>query len=157
MKTIVVILSLLLTMPGFAQEWTSYTNERYGAIADVPPGFVPAGPEANNSDGLIFRSRAGGFLTIFGADVPGKDFDAFIDKLIANEGSYNSFPVTGVKATNEWAEYWGSRGPQKLRVRILSSCGGRQAVVTRFVFAGNLESVVDRVERSLTAGPAHSC
>jgi len=162
MRVFIIILSLLLvtlfgSSAGFAQGWTSYANARYGASADVPPGFVAAGPEANNSDGLIFRSRKGGYLTIYGADVPGRNFAAFMAKMIANEKSYNDWPVAGSKITPTWAEYWGALGGRQLRVKVLASCGGKQAVATRFEFSRNMLREVERVERSLKAGPAHSC
>ncbi|VAW19452.1 hypothetical protein MNBD_ALPHA12-550 [hydrothermal vent metagenome] len=157
MRALIFILSLLVITPGFAQGWTSYSNARYGANADVPPGFVAAGPEAKNSDGLIFRSRQGGYLTIYGADVPGRNFEAFMAKMIANEKSYNGWSVAGSKITPNWAEYWSSNGGRQLRVKVLSSCGGKQAVVTRFEFSRNMLRDVERVERSLKAGPAHSC
>ncbi len=157
MRIFIIILSLLIVTPGFAQGWTSYSNARYGASADVPPGFVPAGPEAKNSDGLIFRSRSGGYLTIYGADVPGRRFAAFMAKMIAKEKSYNSWPIAGSKITPNWAEYWGAKGGRQLRVKVLASCKGKQAVVTRFVFSRNMLRDVERVERSLKAGPARSC
>ncbi len=157
MRIFILILSLLIATPSLAQGWTSYSNARYGATADVPPGFTPSGPEANNSDGLIFLSRSGGMLTIYGAAVPGRDFEAFVKAMIANEASYNGWKVAGSKITPDWAEYWGPPGSRKLRVRVLSSCNGKLAVVTRFVYSGNIGADVDRVERSLKAGPARAC
>jgi hypothetical protein len=157
MRIFFIVISLFLFTPAFAQGWSSYANARYGATADVPPGFEPAGPEAHNSDGLIFRNRSGSMLTIYGAEVPGRNFEAFIAKMMANETSYNGWPIAGSKITPDWAEYWGSASSNQLRVRILASCNGRQAVVTRFQFNGNLARDADRIENSLKAGPANSC
>ncbi len=144
-------------MPSFAQSWDVYANARYGATADIPPGFSPAGPEANNSDGLIFRSRNGGLLTIYGADVPGANFEAQVQSMMAHETSYNGWPIAGSKITPDWAEFWGNHGARQLRVKVLSSCHGRQIVVSRFEFDGSQVRDVERVERSLKAGPANSC
>lgn len=161
MRNFIFIVSIFLvslfTTPGFAQGWGSYANARYGATADVPPGFEPAGPEANNSDGLIFRNQSGAILTIYGANVPGGDFETFVAKMMANETSYNGWPVAGSKITPDWAEYWGAAGSSQLRVKVLASCGGRQAVVTRFQYSGNMSRESDRIQSSLTAGPANSC
>ena len=140
-----------------AQGWHTYSNARYGATADVPPGFEPAGPEANNSDGMIYRTSSGGFLTIYGADVPGRNFEAYVQQMIEYETSYNGWPVAGSKITPDWAEYWGNAGRRQLRVRVLSSCNGAQVVVTRFDFPASLTREAERVARSLHVGPANSC
>lgn len=157
MRILILVLALLLTFPSLAQAWDSYTNARYGATASVPPGFEPTGPEASNSDGLIFRSRGGSLLTIYGADVPGGDFEAYIDQTIAFEKSYNGWNISGRTVTPDWAEYTGSIGGRFMRVRTLSTCGGRQAISTKFEYNGNLSSTASKIERSLTAGPANSC
>lgn len=141
-----------------AQGWTSYANARYGATADVPPGFAPEGPEAHNSDGLRFRANGGAaYLTIYGADVPGKAFEAKIKDMMAFDQSYSGWRITGSTITNSWAEYSGSIGSGQLRVRVEASCNGRQLVAARFEYAGNLNSTISRVFASLEAGPANSC
>ena len=151
------VVSLFGGSPALAQGWDTYSNARYGAIAEVPPGFSPAGPEANNSDGLIFRSGNGGLLTIYGADVPTGDFEAKVRQMITHEVSYNGWPIAGSKVTPDWAEFWGNHGSRQLRFKVLSSCNGRQIVVTRFEFNAGQQRDVERVERSLKAGPANSC
>lgn len=163
MKKFAVILvlaltSTMLTSPAFAASWGEYKNARYGATADVPPGFEPMGAEATNSDGLIFRSRKGGaLLTIYGADVPGGNFEAYVEKQIAHEKSYNGWKINNRTITPDWAEYTGNVGGRQLRVRTVASCGGRQAVSTKFEFNGNMGRTADRLEKSLKAGPAKSC
>lgn len=155
---ILAILALaLFVQPAVAQQWGSYHNARFGATADVPPGFEPAGPEAVNSDGLIFRSRSGGLLTIYGAPIPGGDFEAFVETAIAHDQSYNGYPIGGQTITPDWAEYWGGASGQNLRVRLEASCNGRIAVVAKLEYSGNLGSVVERVQGSLEAGNASAC
>jgi hypothetical protein len=154
----IIIFILLLTFPAMAQGWDSYTNARFGASAKVPPGFAPMGPEAPNSDGMIFRSRKGGaLLTIYGADVPSGDFEAYVEGQIAHEQSYSGWKISGRTITPDWAEYTGSIGGRFLSVRTLSTCNGRQAVSTKFEHNGNMRGDVSKVERSLQAGPASSC
>jgi len=154
----IFIFLALLTNSALAQGWDNYANARYGATAKVPPGFAAMGPEAHNSDGMIFRSRKGGaLLTIYGADVPGRNFEAYIDKQIAHEKSYSGWKITGRTVTPDWAEYTGSIGGRFLSVRTIASCNGRQAVSTKFEYNGNMSSTVSKVERSLKAGPANSC
>lgn len=158
MRSFILIFIFALTFPALSQSGNTYTNARYGATARVPTGFSPMGPEATNSDGLIFRSRKGGaLLTIYGADVPGRNFEAFIESQIAHEQSYNGWKITNRSVTPDWAEYSGSIGGRFLSVRTISSCNGRQAVSTKFEYNGNMRSTVSIVERSLKAGPATSC
>lgn len=160
MRLLTIILGLLLVFvaPASAQNWTSYANARYGATADVPPGFAPEGPEAHNSDGLRFQGNHGSaILTIFGADVPGRNFEAKIKDMMGFDHSYSNWTISGSTITNSWAEYSGSIGGNQLRVRVEASCDGRQLVAAKFEYNGNLKSVVDRVFASLKAGPANSC
>lgn len=157
MRSFILVLALLLTFPAMAQAWGSYANARYGATASIPPGFEPTGPEASNSDGLIYRSRGGSLLTVYGADVPGRDFAAYIEKTIAFEKSYSGWNISGSTVTPDWAEYSGSIGGRFMRVRTLSTCDGRHAISTKFEYNGNMSSTASKIERSLTAGPASSC
>lgn len=147
----------LVASPANAQGWSSYANARYGATADIPPGFQPSGPEATNSDGLIFRSRSGALLTIYGAPISGGNFEAFVEKTIAHDRSYNGWKVTGSRITPDWAEYSGNVGGRQLRMRVISSCGGHYALAAKIEYNGNMNSDVGRVFRSLKAGPAKSC
>lgn len=158
MHKLILIFAFVLTFPAGALAADTYANARYGATAIVPDGFDPMGPEQPNGDGMIFRSHSGGaLLTIYGADVPGGNFEAFIKAQIAHEESYNGWSVTGRTITPDWAEYTGSIGGRFLSVRTLASCGGRQAVSTKFEYNGNMGSTVSKVEASLKAGPATSC
>lgn len=156
---IIALSSAFMVQPAYAQGWSTYDNARYGAHGDVPPGYAPLGPEAANSDGLMFRSDDGtAYLTIFGADVGGKDFETYVRDLIAHEESYNGWGVQGATVTPDWAEFTGSGGGgRQLRVRVLSSCAGRQVVAVKYEFSAGRPNDADRVLRSLSAGTGHSC
>lgn len=82
---------------------------------------------------------------------------AHVDARIAHEQSYSGWKITNRKVTADWAEYSGSVGGRKLRVRTISACGGRHSISTKFEFDGNQSRLADRIERSLKAGPATSC
>lgn len=151
------LLILLGSSLAQAQGWSSYHNARYGASADIPPGFEPVGPEAANSDGLIFRDRQAGLITIYGAPIPGGDFEAFVADLIAHDKSYNAWPVQGSRVTPDWAEYWGSRGPQMLHVRVEASCNGKIGNVVKLEVSALSSRNVDRVLNSLEAKSASAC
>lgn len=146
-----------LVVPALAAEWTTYHNARYGATADIPPSYSPTGPEAANSDGLIFRSTDGSLLTIYGAPIPNRDLAAFVANAIAHDQSYNGWPVQGQTVTPDWAEYWGGRRGQVLKVRIEATCNGTIAIVAKFEANGGSQRDMDRVFNSLTAGSARAC
>lgn len=144
--------------PAQSQGWTQYHNQRFGAVADVPSGFAPMGPEAANSDGLIFRAREGNaLLTIFGANVPGGDFARFVEKAMAHDHDYSGWVVRGKTLTPSWAEYSGSHGARQLRVRFLQTCGGRHAVGVKLEYNGTMDNLVARVFRSLHAEATKGC
>lgn len=149
--------ALVLASPAQAQGWTSYHNARFGAAADIPPAFSPSGPEATNSDGLIFRTSNGSLLTIYGASIPGGNFEQFVLNAIAHDESYNGWPVQGQTITPDWAEYWGSRRGQTLKVRMEATCSGKIAVVAKFEVIGGLPRDADRVFNSLTGEGANAC
>jgi len=157
MRIFIIIISLLISFPAAAQGFSIYENARYGASAKVPNEFKPTGPEANNSDGLIFRNPRGALITIFGADVPGKKFKDFVEKQIGFEKSYHGWNITKQTITPDWAHYFGNVGSRFISVRILSSCNGKQMVATKFEYNGNLSSTVSKVEKSLKANKATSC
>lgn len=154
---LLLIISALATLPGQAQEWASYHNPIYGAVADVPPGFEPVGPVTIEGAGQLFRDRSGAQLSIYGAPIPGGDFSAFVTQSIAADASLHTWPIGGQTITPDWAEFWGGRNGRTVRVRMEAVCNGTLAIVTRFEYSGLSSSTADRVERSLSPGPATAC
>jgi hypothetical protein len=158
MRNFIFIFLFALTFPANAADWSTYSNARFGAEASVPPGFEPTGPEASNSDGLIFRSRASkALLTIFGAKVPGGDFEAFIAAQVAHEEAYNGWTITGIKVTPDWAEISGAVGGRFLSTRYLLSCDAQKAIATRMEYGGGMKATVSKVEASLKFADGSGC
>jgi hypothetical protein len=58
MKWLMAALALLILSPAVADEWHTYTNERFGSTADVPGDWRPGEPPVNG-DGLEFTSPDG--------------------------------------------------------------------------------------------------
>lgn len=156
MRLIILLAALLVSSPAFAQGWSSYHNARFGATADIPPGFEQMGPEASNSDGLIFRSRDGSILTVFGARIPGGDFDAYMADLLAHEESYNGWQIQNRSVTPDWAQITASIGGRQMSLRVEAVCNGTIAIASKYEYSGSAPGL-DRVERSLTAGAASAC
>lgn len=157
MRFALLVLAILFAAPALADGWSSYANARYGATADVPPGFVKTGPELANSDGLTYWDKRGSMVIIFGADVPGRDFAAYAESWYVHARDYDNYASVGKTITPDWAEITGTSGHQQMRMRIISSCDGRQAVAVQYTARTISDTLWSRLKRSLKAGPASSC
>ncbi len=157
MRTILFALAILFGLPALAADWSSYTNARYGATADIPPGFTKTGPEMANADGLTFWDNKGAMIVVFGADVPGSDFEAYAESRYTHARDYDHYSSVSKTITTDWAEISGSSGHQQLRERVISSCDGKQAVAVQYTARTISNSIWSRLKRSLKAGPATSC
>ncbi|MCB9992930.1 MAG: hypothetical protein H6873_04645 [Hyphomicrobiaceae bacterium] len=155
LRMAVVLIVVAMTGPALAQQWTTYHNARYGVTADIPPEFAPSGPEAANSDGLIFRA-SNGLLTVYGAPLGGS-FEAFVEAQIEHDQTYGGWPVSGHTITPDWAEYWGGVGGGSLKVRIEAACNGKIAIIAKFEMHGRMPSSADRVFASLHQENGRAC
>jgi hypothetical protein len=157
MRFAALALAALIAVPVLAAGGSSYHNQRFGATIDIPAGFTPTGPEMANSDGLTFWDKKGAMIIVFGANVPGKDFEAFAESRYAHARDYDHYSDLAKTITPDWAEISGSSGHQQLRERIISSCDGRQAVAVQYTARSISSSIWSSLKRSLKAGPASSC
>jgi len=133
MRFVLSLLVILLTAPVLAAGWSSYHNARYGATADVPPGFTKTGPEAPNGKGLTFRNKQGSSLvTIYGDNVSGGNFEAYVEQLIKDLKAFEGWNVQGKRVTPDWAELDASSGPTILRVRVVASCNGSRVAIAKY-------------------------
>ncbi len=157
MRFVLGLLAILVATPVLAAGWSSYHNQRYGATADIPPGFTRTGPEAPNSDGLTFWNDRGAMVVVFGADVSGGSFEAYAESRYAHARDYDHWSNLAKTITPGWAEIEGSSGHQQMRLRIVSSCNGRQAVAVQYTAPAIDTGTWSHLKSSLKAGPAYSC
>ena len=157
MRFAAIILALVLASPAFAAGWSSYTNSRYGASADVPPGYTALGPEAAGGKGQTFAdSRHTANLTIYGDNVPGKNFEAYVEQLIRNLKSYEGWTVQAKTITPDWAELSSGSGGNFLRIRAVASCDGSKVAIVKY--QGRIDtSLVSHLFRSLKSGTVPAC
>lgn len=154
MRFAILILTLLFAAPALADGWSHYTNARYGATADVPPGFSALGPEAPGSKGQTFGNKQrSSLVTIYGESVPGRNFEAFIARLIKDLHDFEGWNVQGKTVTPDWAELNASSGRTMLRVRVVSSCNGGTAAIAKYQGAVD-NSLVSHLFASLKSKPA---
>jgi len=152
---------LLLCSPAFAAEWTTYSNPRFGASVDVPPGFVNDVPESENGDGLIFHSGDKlAELLVWGGNLTDGDFK--LDSAIRlNRELDDDWQVSYKDSGDDWSVYSGSRSDRIMYARAISSCHATQAVYFRIEYPEaqkkEYDAVVERLSKSLKAGPASDC
>ena len=159
----IILLLLLLCSPAFAAEWTTYSNPRFGASIDVPPGFVNDVPEPENGDGLTFHSADGkAELLVWGNNLVDADFNQDVAARLKSdmEDGWNISYVAGVNGSG-WQVYSGTREHRLLYAKSLSSCKETQALHFRIEYPEaqktGFDPIVARLAKSLKASPATDC
>lgn len=111
---------------GAADDWTRYSNPRFGYSAAVPPGFTLQ-READNGDGATFRSEDGrSELSIYGTTVEDGEFAGAARKRVDWDRA-DGWTITYDKVTEGWASYSGTRSSDILYVRGIALCDGDAA------------------------------
>ena len=99
----------MLSVAAFAQGWSSYTNDRYGTYAKVPPGFEMQ-PPPGNDDGRTFKAPDGAVLRVF---AEANAFDDTPSSYAERRLGYGGIDkVAYRKATKTWAVVSGTHGSQ---------------------------------------------
>lgn len=150
-------LAILFALPAVATNAMEYANARYGATATIPNGFTATGPEAPNSDGLTFWNKRGSMIIVYGADVPGGNFEAYAESRYVHARDYDHFSNVAKTITPDWAEITGSSGQQQLHERIISTCNGRQVIAVQYTAPTADSGLWSRLKSSLKLGSARSC
>lgn len=111
---------LLAVGPAAAEDWSRYTNARFGFAVDVPPGFADRGG-SDNGDGEVFSTPTA-TLTVFGQNLV-RDFEAEVRGRQGAAGA-EGWNITYQVSTPARASYSGKRGARILYVRMIALCGG---------------------------------
>lgn len=109
-----------------ADDWTSYSNPRFGYSVAVPPRFT-LGQESDNGDGATFQSDDGrSELSVYGAMAENGEFFGEARKRIDWDKAAG-WTITYDKVTGGWVSYSGARATDVLYVRGIALCGGNAA------------------------------
>lgn len=124
---LLLIAALSASSPALAaDDWTRYSNPRFGYSAAVPPGFTRQ-QDADNGDGATFRSDDGrSELLIYGTMIEDGEFAGAARKRIDRDRA-DGWTITYDKVTEGWASYSGSRTADVLYVRGIALCDGNTA------------------------------
>ncbi len=158
----IILFLLLLCSPAFAADWTTYSNPRFGASLDIPPGFVNDVPASENGDGLVFHSAdRQAELLVWGGNLTDGDFK-LDSEIRLNRELDDDWQVSYQKVSgDESSVYSGSQSGRIMYARSLSSCHGTQAVHFRIEYPEaqkkDYEPIVERLSKTLKAGLASDC
>lgn len=140
-----------------ADDWSHYSNPRFGYSAAVPPGLTFR-QEADNGDGATFRSGDGrSELSIYGTVIEDGEFAGEARKRIDGDRT-GGWTITYDKVTEGWASYSGARAADILYVRGIALCDGNAAYFRLLYPRDALETfngVIGRMVKSLR--PATGC
>jgi hypothetical protein len=127
LRIIEVVLALaLLAGPAGSQEWEQFGFRRLGFSFDVPPGFVLK-QTADNDRGATFETTDGGFLAVWGDDLPKRDFGSTVQAQL-NADEEEGWNITYRRITPTWASYSGIKHGKIRYFRALSVCTNRVGI-----------------------------
>lgn len=144
------------------ENWTRYTNERFGTSAEFPAHLLtPEPPPANGSgqsyvsgDGLVRISIFGSFLVLV------DDFEAYReDRLnLAKEGGLE---ITYTAGGEGWFVYSGIKDGEIVYFKSIPACGGKATSHVVLTYPQThkefMDSVVKRVAASLQSLQGSDC
>jgi hypothetical protein len=152
MRAILFLIIALVAAPAVAEDWTQYSNPRFGYSIDVPASFATV-RDSDNGDGRSYRDGATR-LAVWGGNIVDDSFEsaAFAASgLAAGEG----WGITYEAVTPSWASFSGTQGQRVLYQRMVVLCGGQYAAFRleySAVDMARLDSVVSRLVQSLKGG-----
>jgi hypothetical protein len=158
----IIFFILLLSLPAFAAEWTTYSNPRFGVSIDVPPRFVNDVAEPENGDGLTYHSVDGNTeLLVWGNNLVDGDFAADGKSRLQGEKDEGWDVSYQKQSGNAWNVFSGSKGGRIMYARSIASCQGTQALHFRIEYPEaqkkDYDPVVKRLGKSLKAGAPSDC
>ncbi|WP_404400140.1 hypothetical protein [Pelagibacterium halotolerans] len=143
----------LCALPAFAADWGRYTNPRFGAGVDIPPGYSAEGPADVDGDGRLFRAENGrAHILVWGGPVAGGDFSNEMRERIAHDEA-EGWAITYRSETPDWAAWGGARGGHIFYAKSIATCDGQQTANVRLTYPAidvpDFDSIANRLGRSL--------
>ena len=140
-------------LPVFAADWSRYVNPRFGAAADVPPGFSQEGPAEVNGEGRKFRAANGrASVTVWGGHTISRDFSQEMRTRISTDEA-EGWALTYRSEPPDWAAWGGTRAGFVFYAKSISTCGGNQTANVRLHYPAadipDFDAIANRLGRSL--------
>ena len=139
------------------EEWTRYTNDRFGTAADIPPGFVAGEPSAKG-DSLVFVSEDGqAKVTVSGRSGVRPEWPREYLRRAKDDG----WTIIGSRVDDDFLVFTGKKGDRVFyqKVLVASSCNATDAVRTEYPYVRQEElfPVAKRVGASLAHERGSGC
>ena len=155
MRLILAFLAVLLSVPAFAADWTSYENPRFGYELLIPPDYGPHGPPPENGDGQVFiRDDGTQLLRVYGGNLVDRDFRDAVG-LAMDAATERGWSLSYKRVTQRWASYSGTRDGMILYARAITLCRGTQFASFEIEYPASdldaMHSVIERMVPSLKA------
>ena len=146
------------------QQWSRYTNSRFGASAEVPRGIFVALPEPDNGSGLGFRSVDGrASMTIRGNWVSNTapNFRSLMPILVEEARERGSI-VTFKSSGNGWFAYSGYAKSRIFYHKVVTGCPNQTVAnsmdIEYDVSARSFyDPIVARISKSMTSLSSAEC
>ena len=122
----VALALILLAGHAGSQEWEQFGFRKLGFSFDVPPGFVLK-QTADNDRGATFEATDGGFLAVWGDDLPKRNFKATVQAQL-NADEEEGWNITYRRITPSWASYSGIKDRRIRYFRALAVCNDRVGI-----------------------------
>jgi hypothetical protein len=151
MRALIVVLSLLLALPAFAQVWGVYSNARFGYTIAIPPGFSGNG-ESDNGDGQVFETANGeALLRVYG----GNNLEVSFAESLRTGMQYAreaGWDLSYERVTRNWASYSGTRDGRILYARAIALCDRDQFAAYELEYPVDYDrALMDKAIRELNA------
>jgi hypothetical protein len=124
-KFAVGLLTIMVTTPVGAQDWSLLRDQEFGYQVPIPPSYdLTLRPDAGNS--RLYHNSRGDLLAVWAGSSATGSFSANVaDRRRQDEEA--GWDISYEWITQDWASYSGSRDGQIRYVRAIRFCGDRTA------------------------------
>ena len=101
--------------------WQRYSNDRFGTVSDIPPGFQPYGEPPANGNGREFRRPDGARLRVYGSHLSIDEYE----KLGTSDADLTDRYHASGKG---WVVHSGRKGATIEYRRSVERCGSTHSI-----------------------------
>ncbi|MGE0008721.1 MAG: hypothetical protein AB7S92_24465 [Parvibaculaceae bacterium] len=159
---LVLITAAAMAAIAAASDWKTYVNERFGATAEIPAGYV-AGEAPANGDGLRFTSPGGdATISVWGA-LAGLDEESFAEytRRLVSYDDDDGWTVSYSAGQAGWFAFSGSKAGRIFYEKIVQACEGQIVNHVRLDYPAarkaEFDPIVAHVAKSLRSGKGWQC
>jgi hypothetical protein len=157
---IVLVLAFHSTgLPATAEDWKTYTNDRFGFSIDIPMDLLHQEPAPSNDDGRTFTSGDGGIeLLAYGAfNIFDQTPKSYLAELANDQDVIGA--VKYQRQGKDWVVASGLKDSKIVYQKTIFSCHGEVLNIMVLTYAqsekSRLDPIVSRMSKSLKPGKGY--